>query len=482
MTKNIQKQIEERLKAEKEALAKLSDEEVRELVCNLQLRQIELEMQNDELAKKVEEQKSALQNAYDEIEKKVEERTEELTKSLEEANNANLAKNKCLSNLSHEIRSPMQVIVGVIALLSESNLTQEQEEFLEIISRTSENLLLLINDMLDLSKIESASFELDEHSFDLKEILKNIGNCIPSRMINNNVELNIEIDKEVPLQLIGDSLRLHQILTNLLINAFKFTPQGTITLQVKSKNNIEDNEKCLVEFSVSDTGAGIAEDQQEMIWDRFVQAKGMKKRKNGGVGLGLAICKKLSEKMGGQIRLESKPGKGSTFYVTIPFYCIKETEYMAEEKKAIQPESIPFSNVLIVEDSKDLQRLMKSFMNKTECCFDIADNGEMGVEKYMSGTYDIIFMDVQMPYMDGLEATRRIRQWEKDKNKEPTPVIAFTAHSFRSDIQKCFDAGFTNVLAKPVARNIFYKTLHDFTTGQGYDLSYKTERRKKFRN
>lgn len=423
----------------------------------------------------------ALQSARAELEKKVEERTAELKKAMMAADSANRAKSEFLANLSHEIRSPMQTILGMSELLCEAKMTTEQKEYVAILRKAGENFFTLINDMLNLSKIESCTFELNEAPFDLNSTVENMMKGFLGKVGENGVTLSYHMDKNIPPLLRGDSLRLQQILLNLLRNALKFTKKGTVSLQVKLVNAGEENDKCLIYFSVQDTGIGIAEDRLESIWDDFSQIDGTLTREHGGAGLGLAISKKLTDRMGGDIRVKSRLGKGSTFYLTLPFQIVEESGLAEEEPEPLKPEDIPFTKVLIIEDSQDIRMLLGTFMKKIDCFCQMAENGVAGVEKFISGTFDIVFMDIQMPFMDGFEATRKIRCWERDNEKKTIPIIALTAHAFKDEIQQCFDAGCTNVLAKPVSRKIIYKTLYDYRTGRGADLSYKRERRCQFR-
>jgi PAS domain S-box-containing protein len=381
---------------------------------------------------------------------------EDLQRAKAAAELANRAKSEFLTTMSHEMRTPMNAILGMADLLSESSLLGEQRDYVQIFQKAGANLLHLINDILDISKVESGHCELEAIGFDLRALLEKIVEMMASQAQDRGLQLTLDVLPGVPSGLVGDANRLQQILVNLVGNALKFTERGSVTLRVESDPR---GMAGWLRFNVVDTGIGIAANKTEIIFERFTQADSSTTRKYGGTGLGLAISKGLVELMGGRIGCTSEIGKGSTFFLTAPFDIRKEIAGSGNAETDTSPippaafETVrPVTRILIVEDSEFNVLLMKAYLKQSGFEIEVAENGQIGVDKVISNRPDLVLMDLQMPVMGGLEATRAIRDWEAKNRLPPIPILAVTAHAAGDGAVTSLEAGCSEHLTKPIKK------------------------------
>ncbi|MFT5048301.1 MAG: signal transduction histidine kinase/CheY-like chemotaxis protein [Porticoccaceae bacterium] len=397
------------------------------------------------------------------LERTVIERTQELSLALERAKEYDRAKSQFLANMSHEIRTPMNGVLGMVSLLENTPLSDRQKSFTEHISSSSANLLTVINDILDISRIELGKFELVEADFQLATLIEKIIEFYTEEALKNGLSLHLVNNVELSFALSGDAGRLRQVLVNLLGNAIKFTDHGVIEVAI---NSVEHEPGTIVlEFSVSDTGIGIAESARSHIFESFTQADSSSTRRHGGSGLGLAICRELVELMHGEISVESKVGVGSTFIFTAAF---KKSMGSGEVLIRAVPGADPVvdtnrlagKKVLLCEDNEVNQEVTRLTLENFGCSVEIAKNGHVGLQLFQHNHYDLILMDCQMPVMDGFEATHAIREIEVGRNaSHRIPIIALTAHAMKGYSDRCIEAGMDAYLSKPFTAEQIAETM-----------------------
>jgi CheY-like chemotaxis protein/HPt (histidine-containing phosphotransfer) domain-containing protein len=330
----------------------------------------------------------------------------------------------------------------------------------QIFRRASDNLLHLINDILDLSKVEASQLELERTGFSLNDLLEKVTEMVAVRAQQKGLALVCEIAPKVPTDLIGDPTRLQQVLLNLLGNAIKFTESGEVALRVTP-----DADSCVLgalRFTVSDTGIGIPGEKLGAVFERFTQADSSTTRRYGGSGLGLTISKRLVELMGGRIWVESGVGEGSVFSFAVPLEIWAGARRPVAVPVGTGPEPpLPALHILLVEDSPDNRTITLAYLQDTPYRVEIAENGAIACEKFKAGRYDLVLMDRQMPVMDGLTATRAIRAWEQANHRPPTPIIALTAAALKGDREQCVAAGCTAYLTKPIKQEVLLQAIKE---------------------
>ncbi|MEA3495346.1 MAG: response regulator [Bacteroidota bacterium] len=394
----------------------------------------------------------------EELLKEIERKNIKLKEAIKKANDATKSKSLFLANMSHEIRTPMNGIIGTVEILKKMNLTPQQCEFLDIIELSGNNLLTIINDILDFSKIESGQIEIEKIAFNLHEELRKIVKMLEMKAKDKNIYLRLEVDSSVVQFVESDPVRLSQIIINLINNAIKFTNKGGVTIKVKPI--IEQDDSTKVRFEIIDTGVGISKEGIKKLFKSFSQVDASTTRKYGGTGLGLSISKNLSELLGGEIGVESEEGEGSTFWFIIDFKKVVKKNVQIEEVK--EDETIEFKkvSVLLAEDNVINQKVATFNIHQMGHQVDIADNGLIAVNMFKKKNYDIILMDIHMPKMDGLEATKEIRNIENERGvKNPIKIVAMTADIIKGNKEKYLNSGMNGFIGKPFDPIILKKWL-----------------------
>ena len=367
-----------------------------------------------------------------------------LIQAKEEAVRANRMKSEFLANMSHEIRTPMNGVLGTLDLALGTQLDKTQRDYLQMAHVSAESLLAILNDILDFSKIEAGRLDIHHNDFSLQELLTQVTDLLRPRCQEKGLGLELEQDPATPRHVSGDEVRLRQVLMNLLGNAIKFTASGRITLRVWPAS-------AGIWFAVRDTGIGIAKDKQAAVFEAFTQADGSITRRFGGTGLGLSISSQLVRLMGGDMLLESEPGRGSEFSFLLPLKAAAAPADRAD--RATEHRTLPGMRVLLAEDNPVNQLVTEAMLQWAGHRVTIADNGQEALERLERESFDVVLMDMQMPVLDGLEATRAIRERELARGRPRLPIVALTANAYDSDRDLCLQAGMDDYLSKPLKRD-----------------------------
>ncbi len=382
-----------------------------------------------------------------------------LIKAREQAINASMAKSEFLARMSHEIRTPLNALIGMTDVLKDSGLNSEQKSMLAISSNAGENLLAIINDILDLSKIEARQVVIEKIPFNVFELVKNVCEILAQKAKEKSLDFKVNVQIPAHTFVIGDPTRIRQVLLNLIGNAIKFTEAGRIEIELQKTASG-------YEFTVRDSGSGIPSDKHHLIFKNFSQADSSITRKYGGTGLGLAISKNLVELMGGHITFTSQVDQGSTFTFMLPLVSLErtQTENLLSKNKFTE-RHLAFAKklrILVVDDTEDNRYLIKAYLKKQN--FEILDaaNGKEALDMVIADPFDLIFMDVQMPVMDGYAATRKIREIETASHREKSLIIALSANALSEDIQNSYQAGCDDYLAKPIKKDVLYQILEKY--------------------
>ncbi len=375
------------------------------------------------------------------------------------AENDSKSKSIFLAKMSHEIRTPMNGIIGTVGLLKDTTLSNNQLDFLDIINVSGNSLMSIINDILDISKIEAGKIELENEYFNISIMISDIIKMLGYKAAEKRLVFRKKINNDIPRIVKGDIVRLKQVLINLTNNAIKFTKHGNVTIEIEKLQ--QKDKKLKLKFKVVDTGIGISEKGRKKLFQEFSQTDASISRKYGGSGLGLLISKKFIELMGGKIFVESKEGKGSVFWFVLEMEIGKEKPLgQPIDKKVITKKSKKKLSVLIVEDNIINQKVTMANLRQLGHDVEIAENGQIAVEMFESGEYDLILMDIQMPVMDGYEATQEIRKYEEKNNiSDKIKIVAITANAMKEDRSKCISAGMNDYITKPIKQDELQRVL-----------------------
>ena len=401
------------------------------------------------------------------LESRVEARTRDLALAVTKADKASRAKSDFLSNMSHEIRTPINGVLGMTHLALQANPDARQRDFLKKIRCAGQNLLAIVNDILDISKVEAGELDLEETDFSLSAVLDGVVDQLAPAAVAKGLKLVLQIDPALSRALCGDPLRIGQVLLNFVCNAIKFSQAGDVSISALGLHL--DSKGCQLRFEVQDRGIGISSAQIARLFQPFHQADSSTTREFGGTGLGLAICKRLATAMGGEVGVESRPGEGSTFWFTTRLQWGHSGRVgNPQVEHAARPDALAGARILLVEDNLVNQEVAGGMLQAAGAVVTLADNGRQGVDLLLSQPFDLVLMDVQMPVMDGLEATRLIRA---ETRLAPTPVLAMTANASAADRARCIEAGMDDFMSKPVDPQALVATVARWLPGRRLDLA-----------
>lgn len=390
----------------------------------------------------------------------------ELERMIKLAENVNEAKTEFLTNMSHDIRTPLNGIIGIIELLKHTNLNDEQKGYLEMLRSSSEILADIVGNALDMTVLESGKLQVNYETFDLKEDINNIINQLAIIGHKKNIKTMYYIEPFTETCIMGDKLKLNQVLINLMNNSIKYTSEGHVFLSVKKLE--DNNDRVKYQFSIEDTGIGIDEDFKNKIFGTFSKEELSYNRQNG-LGLGLIISKRLVSMMNGEIWCESKKGVGSTFYFTVEFIKNRMV-YNDKENDKLEVETDKYNKtplILVVEDNEINKKLAEAFLRKRGYSNIIAGNGVEAIKVYKNSHIDLILMDIQMPELNGFEATKIIRDLEKESGIH-VPIIAMTAYAMTGDREKCLSAGMDDYISKPISADMLYEKIEKYINGTSH--------------
>jgi TMAO reductase system sensor TorS len=418
-----------------------------------------LSYKNEDLVKNLTNTRNELEHLNTDLKEEIDyaKRIEgELKQARDKAEEMSQAKGEFLANMSHEIRTPMNGVIGTLQLLEGTTLDSSQREYVHIAHKSADALLAILNDILDLSKIEAGKLSLESIPFDMRELVRDLVVLHSLKAEQKGIELNSDISDVMPDVVMGDPTRIRQILVNLITNALKFTSEGEVSIRISVPERTE--EKVSLRIEVNDTGIGIPLDKQQQLFSAFTQADGSTTRKYGGTGLGLAIVRQLVEMMHGELGIESNVGEGSRFWFVVPLGVSQESLQTLSSKPQVEKQKLT-GRVLLVEDNPVNQMVARKMLEKLGLDSILAANGQQALDVLEKEMVDAVLMDCQMPEMDGFEATRQFRQREQASGANTLPVIAMTANVMEGDRERCLQAGMDDYLGKPVRMDELESTL-----------------------